>query len=90
MAPDIFFLQAQRVMGASMVGQRTGGLDFSALNINGPPMPIPGITSAREAQYARRLKEVEEEMRLLRVENEKNVRCVLIDILKLPTKTLLY
>lgn len=62
-------------MGASMVGgQRPGGMDFSSLNINAPALPIPGITSAREAQYARRLKEVEEELRALRIENEKNVR----------------
>lgn len=67
-------------MGASMVGQRPGGLDLSSLNINVPAVPIPGISSGREAQYARRLKEVEEELRLLRIENEKNVRLALTEI----------
>jgi len=71
-------------MGASMIGQRTGGMDFSTLNMNGPAVPIPGITSAREAQYARRLKEVEEEMRLLRAENEKNVCDIIHDAGRIP------
>ncbi|KAF8061512.1 hypothetical protein FPV67DRAFT_283106 [Lyophyllum atratum] len=65
--------EAQRAMGASIVGQRPGGgLDFSSLNLNVPGVPIPGITSGREAQYARRLKELEEELRGVRVENEKH------------------
>ncbi|KAG5639610.1 hypothetical protein H0H81_010812 [Sphagnurus paluster] len=64
--------EAQRVMGASMVGQRPGGLDLSNLNLNSPALPIPGIASGREAQYARRLKELEEELRGVRAENEKN------------------
>ena len=54
--------------------QRPGPpLDFSSLNINVPPVPIPGITTGREAQYARRVKELEDELRLMKVENEKNV-----------------
>jgi hypothetical protein len=54
--------------------QRPGPpLDFSSLNINVPAVPIPGITSGREAQYARRVKELEDELRLMKVENEKNV-----------------
>lgn len=48
-------------------------LDFSSLNINVPAVPIPGINTGREAQYARRVKELEEELRLMRVENDKNV-----------------
>ncbi|KAF5386747.1 hypothetical protein D9615_001828 [Tricholomella constricta] len=63
--------EAQRAMGASMVGQRTG-LDLSSLNLNVPAVPLPGITSGREAQYARRLKELEEELRGVRAENEKH------------------
>lgn len=69
------FFKAQRAMGASMVVPRSGGLDFSAMNINVPPVPIPGLNSGREAQYARRVKELEEELRGLRMENEKNVCC---------------
>jgi hypothetical protein len=68
--------QAQRAMGASTAGgqQRPGPpLDFSSLNINVPAVPIPGINTGREAQYARRIKELEDELRLMRVENEKNV-----------------
>lgn len=54
--------------------QRPGPpLDFSSLNINVPAVPIPGITTGREAQYARRVKELEDELRLMKVENEKNV-----------------
>lgn len=60
-------------MGASMMAPRPGGLDISSLNSNLPPIAIPGINSAREAQYARRIKELEEEFRILRAENEKNV-----------------
>ncbi|GLB35334.1 hypothetical protein LshimejAT787_0208990 [Lyophyllum shimeji] len=64
--------EAQRAMGASMVGQRAGALDLNNLNPNLPAVPIPGITSSREAQYARRLKELEEELRGVRAENEKH------------------
>ncbi|KAF8232363.1 hypothetical protein L208DRAFT_1397567 [Tricholoma matsutake] len=64
--------EAQRAMGASMMAPRPGGLDISSLNSNLPPIAIPGINSAREAQYARRIKELEEEFRILRAENEKN------------------
>ncbi|KAF9466384.1 hypothetical protein BDZ94DRAFT_1288371 [Collybia nuda] len=66
--------EAQRAMGASMVVPRSGGLDFSGLNLNVSPVPLPGINSGREAQYARRVKELEEELRGLRIENEKNAR----------------
>ncbi|RDB24119.1 hypothetical protein Hypma_008789 [Hypsizygus marmoreus] len=69
--------EAQRAMGASILGQRPGGLDFSNLNINVPALPMAGMTSGREAQYARRLKEMEEELRLLRAENEKNKAMIL-------------
>jgi hypothetical protein len=62
-------------MGASaMLQQRPGPpLDLSSLNINVPPVPIPGINTGREAQYARRVKELEDELRLMRGENEKHV-----------------
>ena len=68
-------LQAQRALGSSaMLQQRPGPpLDFSSLNINVPAVPIPGINAGREAQYARRVKELEDELRLMRGENEKHV-----------------
>ena len=53
-----------------MIAPRSGGLDLSSLNSN---LPIPGINATREAQYARRIKELEDEFRALRAENEKNV-----------------
>ena len=52
-------------------------LDFSSLNINVPAVPIPGINTGREAQYARRVKELEDELRLMRGENEKHVSFIL-------------
>jgi len=66
--------EAQRVLGASTVLQQRPGppLDFSSLNINVPAVPIPGINTGREAQYARRVKELEDELRLMRGENEKH------------------
>jgi len=48
------------------------GVDLSGLNINAQPVPLPGINTSREGQYLRRIKELEEENRALRVENEKN------------------
>jgi len=64
-------------MGASMMAPRSGGLDLNSLNSNLPIVAIPGVNSTREAQYARRIKELEDEFRALRAENEKNVcfRC---------------
>ncbi|PPQ89090.1 hypothetical protein CVT25_006462 [Psilocybe cyanescens] len=65
--------RAQRALGTSTMLQRPGPpLDFSSLNIDVPAVPIPGINTGREAQYARRVKELEDELRLMRVENEKN------------------
>ncbi|KAJ8699858.1 hypothetical protein PTI98_002937 [Pleurotus ostreatus] len=63
--------EAQRAMGAStMAGQRPP-VDLSSLNLNVPPIPIPGLTPGREAQYTRRIKELEDEVRGLRADNEK-------------------
>jgi len=42
--------------------------------MNVPATPIPGMNTAREAQYAKRIKELEDELRLMKVENDKNVR----------------
>jgi len=73
--------EAQRAMGASHVLQRTGALtsDLSVLNLNAPPVPppMPGTLNLgrdgrdREPQLLRRVRELEEETRLLRAENEK-------------------
>lgn len=61
-----------------MLQQRPApSLDFSSLNINVPAVPIPGINTGREAQYARRVKELEDELRLMRGENEKHVGFIL-------------
>lgn len=57
-------------MGASM---RIGGPDPN-LNLNVPALPIPTLTPNRESQYLQRIKELENEIRQARVENEKNVR----------------
>ncbi|TFK42898.1 hypothetical protein BDQ12DRAFT_676974 [Crucibulum laeve] len=63
--------EAQRAMGASGLLQRPAP-DFSALSINVTGGPIPGMNTGREAQYARRVKELEDELRAVRAENEKN------------------
>lgn len=71
---NLLIAQAQRAMGAStMAGQRPP-IDLSSLNLNVPPIPIPGLTPGREAQYTRRIKELEDEVRGLRADNEKQVR----------------
>jgi hypothetical protein len=57
-------------MGASRLGP-----DLANLNLNvPPPVPIPALTTGRENQYLQRIKELENEVRQCRVENEKNVR----------------
>jgi hypothetical protein len=72
-------------MGASMhAAQRTGQSTFDlashSLNlVPAPPPVVPIITNRdREAQLTRKVKEVEEELRAVRVENEKQV-CVVFD-----------
>lgn len=58
-----------------MIGQRPLNVDFNTLNV--PTVAIPNMSSGREAQYARRLKELEDEVQSLRVENEKHVSSLL-------------
>lgn len=67
-------------MGASMINPRQGQaqLDFSALNSNVPTIPapkpvVPPFNFDREAQLTRKIKDLEEELRLSRVEIEKQV-----------------
>ncbi|KAH9998973.1 hypothetical protein BJV77DRAFT_978295 [Russula vinacea] len=70
--------EAHRAMGASMhAAQRTGQstFDLASLNLNLVPAPPPVVPIStnrdREAQLSRRVKELEEELRGMRVENEK-------------------
>lgn len=68
-------------MGASLVLQRPGGqqpaVDLSTLNINVPSVPTPmaalNAGRDREAQLLRRIRDLEEELRAARVENDKQV-----------------
>jgi hypothetical protein len=55
-------------MGASTTTSRPR-VDSGSTNTNVPP----NLANGREAQYLRRVKELEEEVRNLRNENEKNV-----------------
>jgi hypothetical protein len=57
-----------------------GGLDLGALNLNVPP-PMANVNPGREAQYSRRIRELEDELRAVKAElknsqaeNEKQVR----------------
>ncbi|KAG1756287.1 uncharacterized protein EDB91DRAFT_4955 [Suillus paluster] len=71
--------QAQRAMGASTVMTRQSGqqpvVDLSALNINLPAVPAPvtalNVGRDREAQLLGRIRELEEEVRVVRTENDK-------------------
>lgn len=72
-------------MGASAVIQRPGqsAFDLNSLNMALPPMPsailpVPTVPNRdKEAQLSRRVKELEEEVRAVRIENEKQVRSAL-------------
>jgi hypothetical protein len=70
-------------MGASMhAAQRTGQstFDLSSLNLNlVPAAPSVISTNTREAQLSRRVKELEEELRAMRVENEKQASNLFLD-----------
>ncbi|KAJ7721072.1 hypothetical protein DFH07DRAFT_858139 [Mycena maculata] len=57
--------EAQRAMGASVVGQPFPFPTSSVLR------ETPGIKTGREAQYARRVKELEDELKIVRLENDK-------------------
>jgi hypothetical protein len=75
---------AQKAMGASVLGpqQRPGQpppkMDFSSLNINVLPVPAPiaplnPVGDRDVPRLLRRVRELEEETRNLRTENEKQV-----------------
>lgn len=55
-------------MGTSVTLQR----QHIDATLNTSPLAMPGYQTARESQYARRVKELEDELRALRVENEKH------------------
>ncbi|KAJ6547343.1 hypothetical protein B0H19DRAFT_1165119 [Mycena capillaripes] len=57
--------EAQRAMGASVVGQPFLVPTSSVMR------ETPGIKTGREAQYARRVKELEDELRTVRLDNDK-------------------
>ncbi|OAX41311.1 hypothetical protein K503DRAFT_848471 [Rhizopogon vinicolor AM-OR11-026] len=71
--------QAQRAMGASTVMPRPSGqqpvVDLSALNINLPAVPAPvtalNVGRDRETQLLSRIRELEEEVRNVRTDNDK-------------------
>ncbi|KAI0262922.1 hypothetical protein BC834DRAFT_925082 [Gloeopeniophorella convolvens] len=70
--------EAQRAMGASLhAAQRTGQstFDLSNLNLNLVPAPPPVVpintNRDREVQLSRKVKELEEELRSVRIDNEK-------------------
>lgn len=52
-------------------------VDLAALTINPPPVPAPvaalNPSRDREAQLLRRIRELEDDLRVARVENEKQV-----------------
>ena len=68
-------------MGASTVMPRQSGqqpiVDLSALNINLPAVPAPmtalNVGRDRETQLLSRIRELEEEVRTVRTENDKQV-----------------
>jgi len=72
---------AQKAMGASILGPQRPGqpppkMDFSSLNINVPPVPAPiaplnPVRDRELPQLLRRVRELEEELRNLKTENEK-------------------
>jgi hypothetical protein len=68
-------------MGASTVITRQSGqqpvVDLSALNINLPAAPMTALNVGRdrEAQLLGRIRELEEDVRVVRMENDKQVRC---------------
>lgn len=70
-------------MGASTVLSRQSGqqpvVDLSALNINLPAVPAlvtaSNVGRDRETQLLARIRELEEEVRNIRTENDKQVCC---------------
>ncbi|KAH6918930.1 hypothetical protein BKA70DRAFT_34346 [Coprinopsis sp. MPI-PUGE-AT-0042] len=66
--------EAQRAMSASGMLPRQAGGDTNAINFGKVPQaaPAPPAKPNREAQYTKRIKELEDELRNVKAENEKN------------------
>lgn len=61
-------------MTASAMGPPRPVPDFGSLNLNVPPAPTAPIGRDREAQLTKRVRELEEDAKVLRAENESQVR----------------
>lgn len=60
-------------MTASAMGPPRPVPDFGSLNLNVPPAPTAPITRDKEAQLTKRIRELEEDTKVLRAENESQV-----------------
>lgn len=51
-------------------------MEFAGFAANNPPMPgaLPGVGRDAEARHLRRIRELEEDIRVLKIESEKQVR----------------
>ncbi|OBZ75480.1 hypothetical protein A0H81_04533 [Grifola frondosa] len=66
--------EAQRAMISSNISPRPGqsGVDLTSLNIVSPvPPAVAALNPGREAQLVRRVRELEDEVRTVRAENER-------------------
>lgn len=67
-------------MTSSLAARPGQAVDLAALTINAPPIPSPVATlnpnssRDRETQLLKRIRDLEEEVRAVRIENEKQVR----------------
>lgn len=70
--------EAQKAISASGLlpnrAQPPGDMNFLHFNkaAAAVPVPIPSLSTGREAQYSRRIQELEAELRAVRAENDKN------------------
>lgn len=65
------------MVSSAVVSRGPSAVDLTALNLNvPPPVPpaVPALSPGREAQLLRRIRELEDEVRTVRVEQEKQVR----------------
>jgi len=68
--------EAQRVMTASTIGQPRPVPDLGSLNLTVTPVHTPPPGRDREAQLSRRVRELEEDLRVLRAENESQKQII--------------
>ena len=65
------------MVSSAVVSRGPSAVDLASLNLNVPspvPPPVPALTQGREAQLLRRIRELEDEVRVVRAEQEKQVR----------------